>query len=129
MSLGLYMDVHVPRPITRGLRRRGVEVLTAREDDASRLTDPDLLDRATALGRLLFSQDEDLLVEAVRRQRTGQPVATVVFARQCDLAIGRCIATRRFSARTHRHGCRAGWGRRQKRRRNFLQQLNSIKQS
>ena len=27
MSLGFYMDVHVPLPITRGLRRRGVEVL------------------------------------------------------------------------------------------------------
>ena len=30
MSLGLYMDVHVPRPITRGLRRRGVDVLRAK---------------------------------------------------------------------------------------------------
>ncbi|HVR37414.1 MAG TPA: DUF5615 family PIN-like protein [Methylomirabilota bacterium] len=92
MSLGLYMDVHVPRPITRGLRRRGVEVLTAQDDDAARLEDPDLLDRATALGRMIFSQDEDLVVEAARRQRNGQPFATVVFARQLDLSIGRCIA-------------------------------------
>jgi predicted nuclease of predicted toxin-antitoxin system len=92
MSLGLYMDVHVPRSITRGMRRRGVDVLTAQDDGTARLVDPELLDRATALGRLLFSQDEDLLVEAVRRQRTGQPFATVVFARQLELSIGRCIA-------------------------------------
>lgn len=92
MSLGLYMDVHVPRPITRGLRCRGVDVLTAQDDGATRFADPDLLDRATALGRLLFSQDEDLVVEAARRQRSGQPFATVVFARQLDLSIGRCIA-------------------------------------
>jgi hypothetical protein len=28
VSVALYMDVHVPRPITRGLRKRGVDVLT-----------------------------------------------------------------------------------------------------
>jgi hypothetical protein len=50
MSLGLYMDVHVPMPIARGLRRRGVDVLTAQEDNARRLTDPQLLDRAMGLG-------------------------------------------------------------------------------
>ena len=92
MSLGLYMDVHVPRPITRGLRRRGVDVLTAPDDGAARLEDPDLLDRAATLSRILFSQDEDLIAEAVRRQRIGQPFATVIFARQLDLSIGRCIA-------------------------------------
>jgi len=92
MSLGLYMDVHVPRPITRGLRRRGVDVLTAQDDGTTRLEDPALLDRAAALGCILFSQDEDLVAEAVRRQRMGQPFATVVYARQLDLSIGRCIA-------------------------------------
>jgi hypothetical protein len=30
--------------------------------------------------------------EAVRRQRSGGVFATVVFARQLDLSIGRCIA-------------------------------------
>lgn len=81
-----------PRAITRGLRRRGVDVLTAQDDGAARLEDPALLDRATSLGRMVFSQDEDLVVEAVRRQRVGQPFATVVFVRQLDLSIGRCIA-------------------------------------
>ena len=46
MSLGLYMDVHVPLPITCGLRRRGVDVLTAQEDQTTRLSDPELLRRA-----------------------------------------------------------------------------------
>jgi predicted nuclease of predicted toxin-antitoxin system len=92
MSLGLYMDVHAPRPITRGLRRRGVDVLTAQEDGAARVSDPELLRRARELGRILFSQDEDMIVEAVKCQREGEPFATVVFARQLDLSIGRCIA-------------------------------------
>lgn len=91
MSLGLYMDVHVPLPITRGLRRRAVDVLTAQEDGTTRFTDPELLSRARERGRLLFSQDEDLIVEAVKCQRAGEPFATVMFARQLDLSIGRCI--------------------------------------
>lgn len=31
----LYMDAHVPFAITAGLRLRGVDVLTAQEDDAA----------------------------------------------------------------------------------------------
>jgi len=86
------MDVHVPLPITRGLRRRGVDVLTAQDDNARRLPDAQLLDRATDLGPLLFSEDSDLVAEAARRQREGLPFATVIFARQLDVSIGRSIA-------------------------------------
>lgn len=46
MSLRLYMDVHVRWAITAGLRRRGLDVLTAQEDGAARFEDPALLDRA-----------------------------------------------------------------------------------
>jgi predicted nuclease of predicted toxin-antitoxin system len=92
MSVGLYMDVHVPFSITRGLRRRGVDVLTAQEDGTTRLQDPDLLDRAAQLGRVLFSMDEDLIAEAVRRQRAGKSFATVIYARQMETSIGGCIS-------------------------------------
>ena len=57
MSVRLYMDVHVPQSITDQLRRRGVEVVTAVEDQADRLPDEALLDRARARGRFLFTQD------------------------------------------------------------------------
>ena len=56
-----------------------------------RAPDPDLLRRARELGRIPFSPDEDLIVEAVRCQRAGEPFASVVFARQLDLSIGRWI--------------------------------------
>ncbi len=91
MTLALYMDHQVPRAITLGLRRQGLDVLTAFEDEADRLPDPDVLDRATALGRVLFSQDEDLLVEATRRQATGIPFGGVVYAHQLHVTIGICI--------------------------------------
>jgi hypothetical protein len=85
------MDVHVPRAITHGLRLRGVDVLTAQEDDARRLSDSELLDRAATLGRVLFSRDTDLLVEATGRQRSGRWFAGVVYANQMHVTIGRCV--------------------------------------
>ena len=71
MSVRLYMDVHVRRAVADGLRLRGVDVLTAQQDGANQLEDAALLDRATSLGRLLFTQDEDLLREAKRRLKAG----------------------------------------------------------
>lgn len=91
MSVALYMDVHVPRPITRGLRRRGVEVLTAQEDGTAQWEDPGLLDRTGELGRVLFSQDEDLLIEAARRQREGIHFASLIYAPQLELSVGQFI--------------------------------------
>lgn len=48
MALGLYMDVHIPRAITTGLRKRGIDVLTAQEDGAVELPDEDVLSRDRA---------------------------------------------------------------------------------
>lgn len=71
MSVALYMDVHIRRAVTSALRLRSVDVLTAQEDDAAELDDDRLLQRATELGRVLVSQDEDLLREGAHRLRDG----------------------------------------------------------
>jgi hypothetical protein len=73
MAIAFYMDHHVPRAITLGLRLRAVDVLTAYEDGTSALDDIGLLDRAGELGRALFTRDDDLLAEATKRQRAGIP--------------------------------------------------------
>jgi Domain of unknown function (DUF5615) len=91
MALQLYMDQHVPRAITEGLRLRGVNVLTAFEDQSHTLADPDLLDRATALGRVLFTQDDDLLAEATHRLQAGLSFGGVIYAHQLDITIGQCV--------------------------------------
>jgi predicted nuclease of predicted toxin-antitoxin system len=54
------MDVHIPATITRSLFLKGVDVITAQSDGKAEAADSDLLDRATELGRVLFSEDEDL---------------------------------------------------------------------
>jgi uncharacterized protein DUF5615 len=92
VALRLYFDHNVRRPVSEGLRLRAVDVLTAFEDGAHRLQDPDLLDRATSLGRVLFSQDEDLLAEAAHRQRTGRDFAGLIYTHQTSLSVGECIA-------------------------------------
>ena len=82
MSLRFYMDEQVPYEITAGLRAAGVDVVTAQEDGCSELEDDRLLDRAKELGRELFTQDQDFLVEAARRNREGIGFRGIFFASQ-----------------------------------------------
>ena len=81
------MDQHVPRAISVGLRLRGVDVVTAFEDGASEMNDSELLNRASELGRVLFTHDDDLLVEAATRQKDGG----LFYAHQLRISIGACI--------------------------------------
>ena len=87
----LYMDENVKGAITRGLQGRGVDVQTAQGDILPGTPDPQVLDRATELGRVLFSQDKDLLREAVRRQRSGEYFNGVIYAAQIEVSVGQCI--------------------------------------
>jgi hypothetical protein len=89
--VAFYMDVHIPRSITVGLRLRDVDVLTAQEDHHAEVDDPVLLDRTTALKRVLFSQDEDLLVEAQKRQLANLHLAGIVYIHQLKMNVGQCV--------------------------------------
>jgi uncharacterized protein with PIN domain len=91
LSLIFYMDEHVHRSITGGLRLRGVDVLTVQEDGRSGLDDPQVLNRAIELGRILFSQDDDLLAEARLRQTAGISFPGLVYAHQLRTTIGECV--------------------------------------
>ncbi len=61
------------------------------EDGRSGSPDPEILDRATELGRCLFSQDRDLLAEARKRNQLGIPFAGVVYIHQQKATIGECV--------------------------------------
>jgi len=90
--IAYYMDENVHGAITKGLRQRDIDVLRVQEDGYASRADPDVLDRATELGRILFSQDDDLLREATLRQRDWRPFSGVVYAHQEHNSIGQCIA-------------------------------------
>ena len=91
MTLQLYMDVLVPGAVTSGLRHRGVDVLTAQEDGYDGRDDEDLLDRATELRRIIFTQDHDFFTAAARRQRSSELFSGVFFAAQGRLSYRQCI--------------------------------------
>lgn len=91
MSFRYFMEVHVWSGITEGLRLRGIDVLTAQEDNSDRLSDPELLDRADDLGRILFTMDADHLREAKRRTSSGLEFAGIVYVHQLKIGIGDAV--------------------------------------
>ena len=103
MAIALYMDVHIPKAITVGLRFRGVDVLTAQTaqvdnaaqtaqvDNAAQLDDSSLLDPASSLGRVLFTFDDDLLAEAHKRQSEGIAFAGIIYVHLLEVSVGPCI--------------------------------------
>jgi hypothetical protein len=85
------MDVHIRRAVTSALRLRSVDVLTAQEDGAAELDDDLLLQRATELGRVLVSQDEDLLREGAHRLRDGTRFSGIIYAHQLRVTVGQMV--------------------------------------
>jgi hypothetical protein len=74
------------------MQARGVDVLTAHDDGASDWEDDDLLQRATELGRVFFSQDRELLAIAREWQQIGREFAGVIYAHQLGITIGTAIS-------------------------------------
>src|SRR3989338_5906629 len=91
MAITFYMDVHIPQAITVGLRLREIDVITAQEDNASTLSDLELMDRATVLNRVLFTFDNDLIIEAANRQRENIRFSGVIYTSPLKISIGTCI--------------------------------------
>lgn len=91
MPAKLYMDVHVPQAVTNQLRRRGVDVLTANEDGAALFDDETILTGATALRRVLVTQDIRFYVRAMTWQAQARPFAGLAFAHQLAITIGQLV--------------------------------------
>jgi hypothetical protein len=73
------------------LRLRSIDVVTAQEDGTAQFDDDRLLQRATDLGRILVSQDVDLLREGARRLREGEGFSGLVYAHQLRVTIGQIV--------------------------------------
>ena len=91
MGVKLYMDVHVPWPITEQLRSRGVDVLTAQDDSTVTLPDDELLQRSTKLERVMFTQNIRFKAMAQMWQRDGRSFAGLVFGHQLHATIGKYV--------------------------------------
>lgn len=60
-KIRFYMDEHVAKAVTKGLRQRGVNVLAPKEVDLLGASDEKHLEFAQTEGRVLFTQDDDFL--------------------------------------------------------------------
>jgi len=91
VAIALYMDVHVPQAIANQLRRRGVDVLTAFDDETQELSDEQLLVRATQLNRVLFTQDIRFRILAETWQAEGKQFSGLIFGHQLGGTIGQFV--------------------------------------
>ena len=73
-----YTDEHVAQAVIRGLRQRGIDVLTVPEAGSMGASDEDHLELASKLGRVVFTQDADFL----RLATAGANHAGIAYAAQ-----------------------------------------------
>ena len=99
MSLPFYTDHQVQRAIVEGLRVRGVDVLTAFDDGSATWDDEDLLARATELGRVLFTRDDDFLRIAAEWTSQGRHFSGVVYSHPRKVDIGGAVRDLEIVAR------------------------------
>jgi hypothetical protein len=81
-----YADEHVATTVVRGLRQRGVDVVTVPEAGMLGAADVAHVDRARTEGRVIFTQDDDFL----RLHAAGARHAGIVYAPQ-GTSIGNII--------------------------------------
>ncbi len=91
MTWPLYMDHHVPWPVTLALRQRGYDVRTAAEDQAAERDDDILLERATEQGRIFVTHDRDLLSLAELWREEQKSFFGIVYSRQQRLRYSELI--------------------------------------
>jgi hypothetical protein len=81
------MDQHIPRPVTNGLRRRGIGVLTAQETARCGLSDSEQLQFATAEVRVVVTFDSDYIA----LHQSGVAHAGIAWCPQLKYGIGQLI--------------------------------------
>ena len=86
-AIRYYMDQHYPGPVAKGLRRRGIDVLTAQEVERCGLPDSDQLAFATTQQRVMVSFDSDYLA----LHQSGVAHAGVAWCPQEKYAIGMLV--------------------------------------
>lgn len=86
-AVRFFFDQHIAPAVARGLRRRGVDVLTAQEAGRCGLPDPDPLQFAGAEQRVLVTFDQDYLA----LHASGVPHAGIVWCRATKYNVGELV--------------------------------------
>lgn len=87
-SVRYLLDEHIANAVAEGLRRRGVDVLTASEARLLGRADVDYLAQSVLLGRALVAEDADFL----RLDDAGYAHAGIAYCQQGSRSVGEMIA-------------------------------------
>lgn len=86
-AVRFYLDENMPVAVADQLRRRGIEVVTARDAGTLGETDEHHLRRATEMGCILCTHDADFVALATE----GMSHAGIVFGQQDQHSIGEWV--------------------------------------
>ena len=78
MPLRLFADECVDARVVAGLRRRGVDIITAADEGLLHASDQEQFARATHLGRPIVTAEHDFLRLACGHWETGTPFSGVI---------------------------------------------------
>jgi predicted nuclease of predicted toxin-antitoxin system len=86
-NIAFYTDQHLPQPVVEGLRRRGVDVVTAQEAGRCGDSDPVQLAFANQEGRVMVTFDTDFIA----LHRAGAKHAGIAWCPATKYSIGELI--------------------------------------
>lgn len=87
----LYADENVDDRIIRGLRLRGIDIVSVVESGMTGKPDPEQLSRAASDGRVLLTSDQDFLELHLRWLREGREHSGIIYYSQFHVSVGTCI--------------------------------------
>lgn len=91
MAIKIYANESVPVAIVAGLKRRGVETISARDSGNLGLTDEQQLEYAQINQMPIFTHDADFLRLAYEWTQAGQDHWGIIYVHQEKSGIGECI--------------------------------------
>lgn len=86
--------------VTRQLRLRGVDVVTATEEGTNELDDDILLELGREQGRVLFTHDIRFKALAENSQRAGKPFAGLIYGHAESASLGQYVRDLELIAKT-----------------------------
>ena len=93
MPLRFFFDECADEDVARGLRRRGIDVVTAADLGRKTLSDEDQLEFARRTGRVIYTTDRHFLTLVAKWLQDGIEFPGVVYHSQGALSKGQAIRT------------------------------------
>jgi predicted nuclease of predicted toxin-antitoxin system len=96
----IYVDENIDYRVVKGLKRRGVNIITVQETLNLAKSDETQLEYAKSIDALFFTHDDDFLKIAKRWKSGGKSHNGIVYVHQTKLSVGEIIRKLRLLSET-----------------------------